>query len=778
MAKKTGLKGRLKRRIIIPGLLLSAVVIVSVLLYMLNLSGQIDERFSDRPWDIPSRVYSDTTFLYDGQHINKNLLVSKLHRLGYRDVSQSPERRGEMHVTGEAIFVYLRDFHTPTYSQESRSVKLSISEGQIESIKNSATGESLTPLELEPEELMLYFGPRWERRQYLSIRTLPPYVVHAILAAEDGDFYEHQGISFKGIARAFIQNLKAGKINQGASTVTQQVARMFFLTKDVTIRRKIREQLIAIVLELKFSKEEILEIFLNETNWGQQGSAAIVGLAEAARFYFDKKASDLSVAEAAALAVVIRNSSYYSPYRNPDKLVKMRNLVLDSMKEEGWLDENTYETALASPLEPVQYTNHVRQARYFTDYLTGQISELYPMDTLTSEGFSIYTTIDTQVQQAAEEALRNGLRDLETKNPKLQRKDPGEKLQGAVIVMQPKTGYILAMAGGRNYGVSQFNRAANAYRQPGSAFKPFAFLTAMDRFSPVSKLSNFPQSYTVEGEPWTPKNYEMDAPEEVTMREALAYSQNIATVNLVFADDLDGKDAASVDLAMAAGLEKLKKTVHDFHFAPIENPYPSMVLGAQEITPLMLARAYCAFAADGRLPYPLSVSSIVDEKGKVIERRHSQKESVISPAKAYLMSDMLKSAVEIGTGKSLKNYGIDWPAAGKTGTTNEARDAWFVGYTPNILAVVWVGFDNNDRVYATGSRAALPIWARLMKSLPQYVSGKWFEKPSGIETVKICKESGLIARDGCKETEDAMFLTETAPEKKCDIHKSWLDLFR
>lgn len=755
--------------------MIAAFVLISVMaaaVYMVMLSKQIDRRFSGRRWDIPSRVYSDTTLLYEGQQINRDLLMKKLGRLGYRETDGVPGQQGEMSVSSKSITIYLHDFHSPTYDQKSRPVKIRIQENRIQGVEDLSTNAPIAILELEPEELMLYYGPDRERRRYLSINKLPPHVIHAVLAAEDRDFYKHQGISLKGILRAVIQNLRAGKIRQGASTITQQVARMYFLTQEVTYRRKIKEQFIAVVLELKFTKSEILEIFLNESYWGQQGSASVIGLAEAARFYFDKEASELSPAEAAALAVIIRNSSYYSPYKNPDLLLERRNIVLSAMREDGWLREDELAEALETPLEPVGYTTHTRQAPYFTDYLTGQLPELYTSETLRSEGLSIYTTIDTQVQQAAEEALARGLARLETADPRLQRTDPKEKLQGAIVVMQPKTGYILAMVGGRNYGSSQWNRAANALRQPGSIFKPFVYVTALDTHTPISKLSNTPQTYMIDGKPWTPKNFEEDTPAELTLREALAESQNIATVNLAFAEDFAGApDIADVNLANAEGLKRIEATVEAFHLPSSKSPYPSLVLGAREVTPLMLARAYCTFAADGVLPFPLSIKDVVDEANEVVESNYANIERLISPAKAYLMCDLLRSVVEMGTGRSLKLQGIDWPVAGKTGTTNDYRDAWFVGYTPDILAVVRVGFDNNDSIHATGARAALPIWADLMNSLPQYVSGEWFDMPSGVEKHTICKESGLLANiDCCPDTTEELFLTGTAPTETCGEH--------
>jgi len=763
-------KRKIKRTIFISIAAIVLIGIVAVAGYMLMLSNQIDRRFSGRRWDIPSRVYSDTTLLYSGQQINRDLLMKKLGRLGYRETTGEPGQQGEMFVSSKSISIYLHDFDSPTFNQKSRPVLIRLKENRIQSIKDLGSGNPIALLEFEPEELMLYYGPDRERRRYLSISKLPPHVIHAVLGAEDRDFYRHQGISLKGILRAVVQNLRAGRIRQGASTITQQVARMYFLTQEITFRRKIKEQLIALVLELKFTKSEILEIFMNESYWGQQGSASVIGLAEAARFYFDKEASELSAAEAATLAVIIRNPSYYSPYKNPNLLLERRNSVLSGMREEGWLKEDDLATALETSLAPVEYATHIRQAPYFTDYLTDQLTELYSSETLTTEGLSIYTTIDTQVQQAAEGALARGLARLESADSRLNRK--GEKLQGAIVVMQPTTGYILAMVGGRDYAESQYNRAANALRQPGSIFKPFVYVTALDTHTPVSKLSNTPRTYMIDGKPWTPKNFETDAAAELTLREALTESQNIATVNLAFAEDLaETPDTTTVDLGEAAGLKRIEKTVEAFHLPASQKPYPSLVLGAREVTPLMLARAYCTFAADGVLPFPLSVKDVVDETGNVIERWHTNIERVISPAKAYLMSDLLRSVVEMGTGRSLRPLGIDWPVAGKTGTTNDSRDAWFVGYTPDILAVVWVGFDDNDSIHATGARAALPIWSDLMKSLPQYVSGEWFDMPEGVEKHTICNESKLLAKaDCCPDTTEELFLSGTAPTETCREH--------
>ena len=753
--KKNRSKRRLKRFFVVATAVLAVTAAAALAIYMVFLSNHIDKRFAGRRWNIPSKVYSDTTLLYAGQRINRTLFLQKLGRLGYRETAHPPTRQGEMQVSADQVDIYLHDFHSPIYNQASRPVRIRFHEDQVAAITNSDTGSAISLLELEPEELMLYYGPDRERRRLISVRMLPPYVVHAVLAAEDHRFYQHRGIALRGMLRAFLTDLRAGAIRQGGSTITQQLAKNYFLTSERTFRRKLKELLIALILEHKFSKTDILEIYLNEIYFGQRGSVAIGGMGEAARFYFDKDASELSIAEAATLAGLIRAPNIYSPYKNPDICLKRRNTVLSAMYQEGWIREDELKTALATPLKPTGYSAPGRQAPYFMDYLTDQLTELYSKETLTSEGLAIYTTIDTQVQEAAEKALTQGLSRLEAANPILKRTDPLKQLQGAIVVMEPKTGYILAMVGGRNYDESQFNRAAQALRQPGSAFKPFVYLTALDSHTPIDKLSNTPQTYMIDGRPWEPKNFEEDAPPEVTLREALAESQNIATVNL----------------ALSVGMDHIAETARAFHLTTAKTLYPSMALGTLEVTPLMLARAYCAFAADGVLPFPLSIKDVVNESGDVVESRHAQIERLISPAKAYMMSDLMRSVVEIGTARSLKYLGIEWPVAGKTGTTNDSRDAWFVGYTPDILALVWVGFDDGDNIHATGARAALPIWADLMNALPQYVSGEWFATPSGVIKRTICEDSGQLANIGCcPRTREELFLKGTAPTETCKLH--------
>jgi penicillin-binding protein 1B len=616
-------------------------------------------------------------------------------------------------------------------------------------------GIPIAIIELEPEEIALLFGPERERRQLVPIDRVPRRLINAVLCAEDRRFYSHHGIDPRGIIRALYANIRGGAIVQGGSTITQQLAKCYFLYPKRTFTRKAKEILMSLIMEMKYEKDEILEIYLNEIYLGQEGSVSINGVGEASHFYFGKTVSELSAAEAAGMAGLIKAPNYYSPYADKNRCRERRNRILRAMRENGWISDEEIEPALASPVSTAGISDFRRKAPYFTDYLTKQLTSFYSPEDLASLGLSIFTTLDTQVQTAAERALERGLARLESSNPAPDRADPEKKLQGAVIVIQPKTGHILAMVGGRDYDATQFNRATQALRQSGSAFKPFVFLSSLEQFTPASILSNKPISLEFDGKLWEPKNYKPIPEDHLSSRDALARSVNLATVNL----------------AMQVGLDRIADTGTSFGFSTPLRPYPSLSLGAFEVVPIELARAYCVFAADGVLPNPLSLKAVVDDEGKLLQRRHMTVEHVTSPAKAFIMTSMLRSVVTDGTARPLKAMGVSFPVAGKTGTTNGARDAWFIGYTPRILALVWIGFDDNSSIEATGAMAALPVWADLMGAIPQYTSGDWFKMPPGVVKRSVCPESGELATRSCSNSKKEVLLKETMPARYCSLHR-------
>jgi len=744
------------KRLLKYAFLLLIVVSLGVALYCWDLSLQIDKRFSGRRWSIPSRALSDTTILYPGQGVNRTLIEKKLDRLGYRKTSQNPAKKGEVRISSSRLEIFLNDLKTAQQTREGFPAILQFSNSRIDSIVHFRSGEAIPILELEPEELMLFFGPEREQRRLVSIDHVPRPVVQAVLAAEDSRFFEHRGLDPLGILRALYANLRSGGIRQGGSTITQQLAKNYFLTPERTWARKVKEAFMALIMEAMYDKKAILEIYLNEIYLGQKESVSINGIGEASAFYFGKPVSELSVAEGAVIAGLIRAPNHFSPYIDKTRCRARRDSVLEAMHKHQWLTAEQLKTAMATPVVTSGYEAYVRRAPYFMDYLSHQLGSLYPPEALTSLGLSFFTTLDTQVQMAAEDALLKGLKRLEDANPRLKRKDPEKKLQGAIVVLQPKTGYILAMVGGRDYGATQFNRITQAKRQPGSAFKPFVFLSSLDSFTPASMLSNEPKTYKINGNEWRPENYSPVPESRISMRDALSKSVNRATV----------------DLAMKLGLDSVVKTASAFGFSTPLEPYPSIALGAFEVVPLELARAYCAFAADGILPIPLSLKDVLDERGKILERRHMSVQSVTTPGKAFLITSMLRSTVEQGTARSLKDMGIRFPAAGKTGTTNDFKDGWFVGYTPEIMALIWVGFDDGTSLQAPASALTLPLWADLMSAMPHHVSGSWFKTPPDIVVETVCKESGQMAlASGCPLTMEEYFLAENSPKERCTLHR-------
>jgi penicillin-binding protein 1B len=728
--------------------------IVGLTLYCLYLTEQVQDRFAGRRWSIPSKVYSDTTLLYPGQRMHRALLEQKLRDLGYREAPRLPRTPGEYRVRADAIEISLRALSLPGRQRPAFPVRITLAGDRIHAIRDLEYDETVSMLELEPEEIMHFFGPQRQQRELISIARLPQHLIHAVLAAEDKRFYKHAGIDPIGIVRALFINLRHGSVRAGGSTITQQLAKCYFLTPQRTLTRKFKELCIALSMELLYDKEEILEIYLNEIYLGQKGSVSINGIAEAAKFYFDKSAEHLSIAEAATIAGIIRAPNIYSPYTDAERSRARRNAVVRAMEENGWLFPDDAREAAAAPVRTAGYTVRPRFAGYFIDHVARQLQELYSADDLAALGLAIYTTLDTQVQRAAEKALERGLKKIEASHPEFKKLAGTDALQGAVVVMQPRTGAILALVGGRDYGASQFNRITQARRQPGSAFKPLVYLSALDHLTPASLLSNAPVTYSLHGRQWSPNNYDDIAPDELPLRDALALSVN----------------RPAVAAAMHTGLARIIADARTLGITTELQPFPSLALGSFEVVPLGIARAYCCFAADGLLPYPRSLNLVADGHGHILDQRHMHVSRATSPAKAFLISSLLQSVVSDGTARSLRSMGITFPTAGKTGTTDGYRDAWYIGYTPDIVALVWVGFDNGRSIRMTGAGAALPIWAELMQAVPQHVSGTWLAQPPDVIRRTVCRRSGLIAVHGaCADIREEYFLAANAPAHACQL---------
>lgn len=747
---------RFKGLIILAGLL--GVGALWITLHVKGLERTIEHKFSSvsRRWNIPSRVYSDAEYLYPGVDLKQRNLIRKLERIGYRKV-EAVRSPGDFSSSPEKIEIFLHDFAYPQEKFAGFPVRLEIQSNQIHRIVDSESEEDLPLVKLEPEEVATIFDEKMEDRTLVTLRDCPQYLLEAVIVIEDERFFKHKGVDPIAIVRAAAADFFAMKIVQGGSTLTQQLVKNFFLSAQKSFRRKFNEALMAMILETKHSKAEILEAYLNEIYLGQSGPASVTGVGEATKHYFAKEIHQMSLAEAALLAGMIRNPSEYSPFRNSKKAVQRRNLVLKKMLEAGVIDLEQHDQAIAETLVTPKQKPRPAFARYFIDFLKVQLADFYPEEVLETEGLRIFTTLDMETQFAANEALVNGLSDLEKRFGHLFPEEYRQgKLQGCLIALSPQNGYVRAMVGGRDYNASQFNRCTQAMRQPGSTFKPFVYLAALDptrsekSFTLASILED--RTFTIdtpEG-PWSPQNYDKQEHGSVGLREALEKSYNIATARL----------------ALETGLENIVRTAHDAGISSLISPFPALALGVFEVTPLELAQAFTVFPNLGSAAQGLSIINVMTPAGEVVEKKTLKISRVFDPAPVSLVNSLMQGVMERGTGASARSLGFYGTAAGKTGTTSNYRDAWFVGFTPDLLTLVWVGFDDNTSMEMSGARAALPIWTALMKRAAGS-STKEFAFPQEIVQVTIDPDTGQLATRKCPQQRIEYFIRGTEPKEKC-----------
>ena len=732
--------------------------------YVKRLEGVVTAKFEGRKWQFPSKIYSDTYLLYPGMNLRGDELLEKLRRLGYREGRDTPKAKGEyrfLHRDG-LLEIYLHDFIYPLETFKEMPVRISLRGATVTKMENVDNGEELFSLELEPELVTGLFDRIWEERRLVNLAEVPPPLVRAILAIEDERFYSHRGIDPVAILRASWANLRSGGIVQGGSTLTQQLMKNFFLGDERTLQRKIKEVLMALVAERKYSKEEILQNYLNEIYLGQKGAQGIFGIWEAAQFYFSKELRDLTIGEMAVLAGLIKAPNRYSPYRSVEAATKRRNIVLAKMLEEKLIARSQYESALREIIPQRELVKVANDAPFYVDFLKRELAEIYSHEVLTEAGFRIYTSLDLQLQRIAEKALVDGLKRLEETYPYLRKRGEDDHLEAAIVVIKPQTGEIKAMVGGRDYQKSQFNRVFQALRQPGSTFKPFTYLAALmygseeggKKFSPVTLVDDSPFTWSYEGQEWTPRNYKEEYFGTVTFRAALEKSLNSATVRI----------------AKDVGINKVREMAYRLGINSSLPALPSMVLGGIEVTPLELGGAFSTLANSGVRTQPLAVKQVVDQGGRVLEKRDIQVEKVITPQLAFMVNHLMKGVMDRGTGHGARLQGFDRPAAGKTGTTNDLKDAWFVGYTPELLAVVWVGFDNQSKLGLSGAQAALPIWTEFMKRATAGTPVNDFIPPPGIKIIDIDPASGYRATPRCPQVIREAFLEGEEPSGSCPLH--------
>jgi penicillin-binding protein 1B len=690
--------------------------------------GGLGESFS-------TRVFAAPAAIGEGTPRDPGRLLKRLERLSYRRVRE-PRAPGEYSWKAPVLMVFLRGFSAPLPAQDPGLFSAAFPEGGGPAQVADASGSPVPRVWIEPELAAELSGAKKVRREPAASEDIPQALKDAVVATEDKRFFSHWGIDPRALVRSGLNDLKGGAV-QGGSTITQQLAKNLFLSPRRTLRRKLVEAGFSLYLEARLSKERILALYLNEIYMGQDGPVAGAGVKAAARFYFDKDLGRLSLGECAMLAGLIRSPYRYNPRRDLQAALERRDFVLRRMREEGFITAARLRDALSEPLAVTDRPSRERRGpSYFVAEAVRQALPRYGEEALFREGLSLYTTMDPLAQAAAENAVRRG------------------HAQAALVAIAPEDGRVLALVGGRDFSESQFNRATQARRQPGSAFKPFLYGAALEKgFTPVSLLDDRPKTYPGASGPWRPRNYDGVYLGTTTLRAALAHSLN----------------AASLDLANQVGPAALAEFARRMGVKSSLEESLALALGTSEVSLLELTAAYAPFGNGGFRVAPRLLAAVYDAQGGVLEFDRGERESALDPARAYLLTSLLESVTKEGTAKDLPRLGFARPCAGKTGTTEDGRDAWFVGYTPQLLAGVWVGDDRNRPLKLTGAKDALPVWAAFMKAVSEGPATP-FAQPQGLVTVTIDPASGLKARAGCPQRQDEVFVAGTEPTADCPLH--------
>ena len=732
----------------IAALALLAVLVATVAIYS-SLALARFERVEERRTTF---VYAGAQPLVPGVHVRRVDLAGTLARLKYADSRGAVPAPGQFRRVGSAWEINLRG--APGTAPQ--RVWLETRDERITRVTRD--GYDIGAAALEPEVLTSADDRPGEDNRPVRLAEVPLVLINAVLAAEDHRFFEHGGVDARGLLRAAWANLRAGRVMQGGSTITQQLVKNRLVGSRRTLFRKASEAWLATLVEWRYSKPQILEAYLNEVYLGQRGGRAIRGIGAAARAYFHKEIHQVTPAEAALLAGMIRGPNSYSPAVNPERARARRDVVLARMRELGSLSPADWEATKAEPVRVPTTTASGQPAPYFTDYVRAELEQRFGER---GDAASVYSTLDLVLQRFAEAAIVRGLDRLETRVSRLRRDDPTRRLQAALVALDPATGEIRALVGGRDYAQSQYNRAALARRQPGSAFKPFVYLAALRQhgndapaMTAATLVDDVPVVLTVGRDTWSPRNYQDRYEGRVTVRRALEHSLNAATVRVADAAGLP----AVIDTARALGFEG--------DLAPV----PAMALGVFEATPIELARAYLPLANGGLRPVgAIAVRGVRDRDGEVTPADAGEAIPVISAAEAYLITSLLEGVIQSGTGAAARGVAAADAIAGKTGTTNDGRDAWFVGYTPRLVVAVWVGYDGGDTHGLSGAEAALPIWIDFMREALAAYPQPAFVVPSGISFASIDLTNGRLANDACPVTARETFLAGTEPPP-CQEH--------
>src|SRR5689334_23889026 len=746
--------------VIIPPVLVTAIVLGILIYYWTVFSGRIDNLLAGEVFTRTAGIYAAPKQLRVNETISQADVITFLKRAGYVEkTQQADESRGRYSVNGTTLDVEPSSASSVDGAKQFQNVRIQFggSGKSISALTDLQGRGSLQRVWLEPELISAVTGTERAKRKVIGFSDLPPHLVKAITVTEDRSFFEHYGVNIRGIIRAFIRRYDSDPnspiAHQGGSSITQQLVKNLLLSPEQTWRRKISEAYMSIILETRLSKEKIFELYCNQVYMGQQAGFSLNGMGEASRARFNKDVTNLSLPEAAFLAGLIRSPNRYNPYTKLETATARRNQVLDSMAEAGVITQAEAQTAKATPLQvvPARGRIDVSDAPYFADYVQNQLGDMIAGNG-SAEHLRIYTTIDMDLQRAAYAALTKQMATLDKIQSK--RFEPGT-LQAALVAMNAKTGEIVAMVGGRDYSKSQLNRATDALRQPGSVFKPFVYATALNTaydpiprvITPATTYMDEPKTFTFDNQEYSPGNFgETYSHEPVTLRDGLVHSLNVVTVEVA----MEVTIGRVMTLAAKAGLPRPPRA------------YPAMALGTSEATPLQIASAYTAFANYGTRTSPIAINRITTGNGVTIAAPVPEKNEVLKPEVAFVMTSFMKDVVNRGTAAKVRQRGLKMPLAGKTGTS---RDGWFAGYTPNLVCAVWVGFDDGSQLGLTGANSALPIWADFMQvALDQHPEwqGDW-EMPAGIEQEEINPKTGepSAPEDVAKRVE--FFIDGTGP---------------
>ncbi len=734
-----------------------AIALVAVLIYYYYVFDRTIESKLGQHYEIAeTEIYAAPAAIYPGKPISQADFLTLLRRLGYVEKGPAATEASTYEVNTKKHVLAHND---PSVTGDAgRTVEISWSGNKIRDIVETSSGESVDRFELRPELISNIINKNREKRRHVSYRDMPKVLIDAVLAAEDRRFFSHRGVDPIRILKAAYIDIRAGENVQGASTLTQQFVKQFFLTPERTWRRKLTDAYMAILLEQRFSKEEIFELYANEVYLGQRGSFSIIGFGEGAEAFFDKGIGSLSLGEAATLAGIIPAPNRYTPLRYPDRAKQRRDLVLDGMAEYELISPRERDEAKAQPLnvKPSNIMNY-SDAPYFVDYVQDIISEQFGDTALGRSQYRIYTTLDMELQKAAFESLRDQMTKLDDYFSKGKRAIRPGTVQASLIAVDPKNGQVLAMIGGRDYGASQFDRITQSKRQPGSIFKPFVYAAALETanssatpLTAASRVLDEPTEFDFEKLVYEPRNFKDEYFGQVTMRQAITKSLNVATIK--FAEEV--------------GYDKIAELAHRLGLNEAIKPYPAMAIGAFEVTPLEMVRAYTAFANDGMLSELMPIVRVLDDKGNSALLPEAKSKQVMSPQVSFMLTSLLQSVMNEGTGAGVRSSGFSLPAAGKTGTS---RDGWFAGFTPDLLCIVWVGFDDNRELNLSGAQSALPIWAAFMKraAVLRPLSGEEFPVPEGISQVEIDPTTGMLATDHCLARQLEYFIKGTEPVIPC-----------